>query len=51
MMMLSASTWLYKGHKLLVMGCINFEDHALIKRWWVDEKMNVTGKMFKDKKK
>jgi hypothetical protein len=38
-------------HKLVVMGRINFEDHALIKRRRVDEKMNVTGGMFKDKKK
>ncbi len=38
-------------HKLVVMGHINFEDHALIKRWWGDEKMNVTGEMFKDEKK
>jgi len=38
-------------HKLVVMGNINFEDHMLIKRRWVDEKMNVTGRMFKDKKK
>jgi hypothetical protein len=34
-----------------VIGCINFEDHALIKRWRVSEKMNVIGGMFKDKKK
>jgi hypothetical protein len=33
------------------MGYINFEDHVLIKRWWANEKMNVTGGMFKDKKK
>jgi hypothetical protein len=33
------------------MGHINFEDHALIKRWHVDEKMNLTGGMFKDEKK
>jgi hypothetical protein len=32
------------------MGYINFEDHVLIKRWWANEKMNVTGGMFKDKK-
>ncbi len=32
------------------MGCINFEDHVLIKRQWVGKKMNVTGGMFKDKK-
>jgi hypothetical protein len=29
---LNGSTWMYKGHKLVVMGLINFEDHALIKR-------------------
>jgi hypothetical protein len=51
MMMLTTSTWLYKGHKLVMMGCINFKDHALIKRWREDEKMNVTSKMFKDEKK
>jgi hypothetical protein len=34
-------------HKLVLMGFINFEDHALIKKWWVDAKMNVTGGMFK----
>ncbi len=33
------------------MGRINFEDHALIKRWQVGKKMNVMGGMFKDKKK
>ncbi len=33
------------------MGSINFEDHALIRRWWVDKKMNVTSGMFKEKKK
>jgi len=38
-------------HKLIVMGRINFEDHVLIKKQWVDEKMNVTGEMFKDEKK
>ncbi len=37
--------------KLVVMGRINFEDHALIKRWWEVEKMNVIGGMFKDEKK
>jgi len=38
-------------HKLVVMGRINFEDHVLIKKWQVDEKMNVSSKMFKDEKK
>jgi hypothetical protein len=32
------------------MGRINFENHALIKRWWASKNMNVTGQMFKDKK-
>ncbi len=38
-------------HKLVMMGHINFEDQVLIKRQWANEKMNVTGKMFKDEKK
>jgi hypothetical protein len=38
-------------HKLVVMGRINFKDHVLIKRWWENDKMNVIGKLFKDKKK
>jgi hypothetical protein len=38
-------------HKFVVMGHINFEDHALIKRQRENEKMNVMGKMFKDEKK
>jgi hypothetical protein len=38
-------------HQLVVMGRINFEDHALIKRWQAYEKMNVMGRMFKDEKK
>ncbi len=38
-------------HKFVMMGCINFEDHALIKRRQVDEKLNVMGGMFKDEKK
>ncbi len=37
--------------KLLMMGRINFEDHALIKRWWACNNMNAMGKMLKDKKK
>ncbi len=37
-------------HKLIVMGRINFKDHVLIKRQWANEKMNVMGEMFKDKK-
>jgi hypothetical protein len=39
------------AHKLVVMGHINFKDHALIKKWQADEKMNVMGGMFKDVKK
>jgi len=38
-------------HKLVVMGRINFENHALIKKQRVDEKMNVTSEMFKNEKK
>ncbi len=38
-------------HKFVVMGRINFEDRVLIKRWQVDEKMNVMGMMFKDEQK
>jgi hypothetical protein len=30
------------------MGRINFEDHVLIKRWQANEKMNMTGGIFKD---
>jgi hypothetical protein len=37
--------------KLVMMGCINFDDHALIKKQKVGKKMNVTGEMFKDEKK
>ncbi len=33
------------------MDCINFKDHALIKRQRANEKMNVMGGMFKDEKK
>jgi hypothetical protein len=40
-----------KTHKLVVMGHIDFKDYALIKRRWADEKINVTGGMFKDEKK
>jgi hypothetical protein len=38
-------------HKLVMMGYINFKDHALIKRWWANKKMNVMGGKFKDEKK
>jgi hypothetical protein len=37
-------------HKLVVMGHINFKDHALIKRWQANEK-KMMGGMFKDMKK
>jgi hypothetical protein len=33
------------------MGCINFEDHALLKKQWVGKNMNEMGGMFKDEKK
>jgi hypothetical protein len=34
-----------------MMGCINFEDHALIKRQQACKKMNATGGTFKDEKR
>jgi hypothetical protein len=37
-------------HKFVMMDCINFEDHVLIKRWQANEKMNVTCEMIKDMK-
>jgi hypothetical protein len=37
-------------HKIVMMGRINFEHHALITRRWVGKKMNATGWMFKDEK-
>ncbi len=40
-----------RTHKLVMMGRISFEDHALTKRNWANEKMNVIGGMFKDKTK
>jgi hypothetical protein len=36
---------------MVLMGCINFEDQMLIKRWWACEKMNVMGKKLKNEKK
>jgi hypothetical protein len=39
------------SQKTCSMGCINFKDHALIKRQQPHEKMNVTNEMFKDEKK
>jgi hypothetical protein len=38
-------------HKLIVMDCINFEDHALIKIQQASKKMNVMGSKLKDKKR
>ncbi len=32
------------------MGYINFENQALIKRWWAHEKMNAMGGKLKNKK-
>jgi hypothetical protein len=37
-------------NKLVVMGYINFKDHALIKRQWASNKMNVMGTILKDEK-
>jgi hypothetical protein len=37
-------------HKLVMMGCIYFEDHLLIKKKWAYEKMNVMGGTLKDVK-
>jgi hypothetical protein len=37
--------------QLVVMGCINFKDHVLIKKQWASKKMNATSMMFKDQKK
>jgi hypothetical protein len=39
-----------RTHKLVVMGHINFEDHALIEIQWVGKKKNVIRGMFKDEK-
>jgi hypothetical protein len=38
-------------HKLVLLGHINFKDHALIKKWWASKKMNATSETFKDKKR
>ncbi len=38
-------------HKVIVMGYINFEDHALIKKQWVSKKINAMGGKLKDVKK
>jgi hypothetical protein len=37
--------------KMVVMGCINFEDHVLIKKQWAGDKMNVMNEKFKNGKK
>ncbi len=37
-------------HKIVVISCINFKDHALIKRWHACKKMNAMGGRFKDEK-
>jgi len=37
--------------KVVVMGCNNFEDEALIKRWWASQKMNEMNKRLKDENK
>jgi hypothetical protein len=36
--------------KMVVMGCINFENQSLIKRWQANEKMNAMGGKFKNEK-
>jgi hypothetical protein len=38
-----------RTHKLVMMGHINYKDHALIKRWQVGKK-NAKDKKFKDEK-
>jgi hypothetical protein len=44
--------WLYKEtHKLVAMGCINFELHVSNKRQWASKKMNAIGGMFNNKQK
>jgi hypothetical protein len=40
-----------RTQKMVMMGCINFEDHVLIKRQWVGDKMNVMSGKLKDGKK
>jgi hypothetical protein len=37
-------------HKLVVMSCIYFEDHLLIKTWRVGKKLNVKSEKIKDEK-
>ncbi len=41
----------YKGHKVVVMGCHNFKDEALIKRQRASQKMNGTSGKLKDENK
>ncbi len=36
--------------KVVVMGCHNFKDEPLIKRWQASQKMNATSKKLKDEK-
>ncbi len=36
--------------KMVVIGCINFEDHALIKKQHACEKMNLMGKKLNNQK-
>jgi hypothetical protein len=37
--------------KMVMMGCHNFKDETLIKRWQSGQKMNGTGKKLKNKNK
>jgi len=36
---------------MVAMGCINFEDHVLIKEQWACDKMNVMSEKLKNGKK
>jgi hypothetical protein len=38
MMTRNVSMWMQGTQKVVMMGCINFEDQTLIKRWWVGKK-------------
>ncbi len=40
-----------RTHKLVMMGSINFKDHALINKQWASKKMNALVNKFKDEKK
>ncbi len=35
--------------KMVMMGCHNFKDEPLIKKWWVGQKMNETGEKLNNK--